>query len=81
MVNGFKGCPTLPILQFFYNILLHFSERFEPPPHPFKCLVENSLRIYAITIGLYEFCMFYEPRYANPLLLNIVLLCIIYFYA
>ena len=68
-------------LAVFYNISLHFSERFEPPPHPFKCLVENSLRIYAITIRLYEFCMFYEPRYANPLLLNIVLLCIIYFYA
>ena len=26
----------------------------------------------AITIGLYEFCMFYEHRFANPLLLNIV---------
>ena len=49
-----KGCPNLPILQFF---LKHSTKR--PPPHPpFEHLAKHChchCQFYAFTKGLYEF--------------------------
>ena len=47
-----KGCPSLPILHFFYIV----QNAFDPPPLPFEHLVEKFRSLRGHLLGYYKFC-------------------------